>query len=415
MNNDQSKLTEEEQRKRREGGKMGFAEFVALTAAMLSLVALSIDAMLPALPDIGRDLATSNPNDVQLVITVMLLGFGIGQLIYGPISDSTGRKPPIYVGIAIYLVGCVVCILSQSLTVMLVGRFLMGFGVAAPRILTAAIVRDHFEGRAMARVMSFVMAVFIVVPAIAPAIGQGILFIADWRWIFGSFLIIAVVVLLWLGTRLTETVTPERRAPLSFRRNARAIAEVFRTRQAFGYTLATGFIFSPFLGYLSSAQQIFADVYDLKAEFPIYFAVLALALGVSSLVNARLVMKLGMRRLSAWSAAIFTVLSLAFCVFLFTVADQPPFWAFMAYFMVTFFCTGILFGNTNALAMEPLGHIAGVGAAVVGAISAMMSVAAGIVIGQAFDGTIVPLVVGFAVFGVAVLVTMWVTEKGGKS
>ena len=413
MNEEQSSSAEEERRKRREGGKMGFAEFVALTAAMLSLVALSIDAMLPALPDIGRDLATSSPNDVQLVITVMLFGFGIGQLIYGPISDSTGRKPPIYVGIAIYLIGCVICIFAQSLTVMLVGRFLQGFGVAAPRILTAAIVRDHSEGRAMARVMSFVMAVFIVVPAIAPAIGQGILFVADWRAIFGTFLVIAVVVLIWLGTRLAETVTPERRAPLSFRRNARAIAEVFRTRQAFGYTLATGFIFSPFLGYLSSAQQIFADVYDMKAEFPIYFAVLALSLGVSSLVNARLVMKLGMRRLSAWSAVIFTALSIAMSAGLFTVTNQPPFWVFMAYFMVTFFCVGILFGNMNALAMEPLGHIAGVGAAVVGAISAMMSVAAGIVIGQAFDGTIVPLVLGFAVFGVAVLVTMWITEKGG--
>ena len=413
MNEEQSSSAEEERRKRREGGKMGFAEFVALTAAMLSLVALSIDAMLPALPDIGRDLATSSPNDVQLVITVMLFGFGIGQLIYGPISDSTGRKPPIYVGIAIYLIGCVICIFAQSLTVMLVGRFLQGFGVAAPRILTAAIVRDHFEGRAMARVMSFVMAVFIVVLAIAPAIGQGILFVADWRAIFGTFLVIAVVVLIWLGTRLAETVTPERRAPLSFRRNARAIAEVFRTRQAFGYTLATGFIFSPFLGYLSSAQQIFADVYDMKAEFPIYFAVLALSLGVSSLVNARLVMKLGMRRLSAWSAVIFTALSIAMSAGLFTVTNQPPFWVFMAYFMVTFFCVGILFGNMNALAMEPLGHIAGVGAAVVGAISAMMSVAAGIVIGQAFDGTIVPLVLGFAVFGVAVLVTMWITEKGG--
>ena len=195
---------------------MGFAEFVALTAAMQSMTALTIDAMLPALPEIGRDLGTSHPNDVQLVVLIMLLGFGLGQILYGPVSDSIGRKPPIYVGLVIYALGGLVCIFSETLFIMLCGRFLQGIGIASPRIVMNAVIRDRYKGPEMARVMSFVMAVFILVPVIAPSIGQVILIFFNWEAIFWMFLITALLVCIWFSIRLDETLLPESRQPLSF-------------------------------------------------------------------------------------------------------------------------------------------------------------------------------------------------------
>ena len=400
----------------REGAQrpdISFPEFVALVATMFSLVAVSIDAMLPALADIADDMGVGGTNQAQLVVAVMLLGLGIGQLFYGPFSDSYGRRKPIYVGFAVFVTGCLVCLLAENMTMLLVGRFIQGVGVAGTRIVTIAIVRDLFEGAAMARVMSFVMTVFILVPAIAPMIGQGILLFAGWRAIFMMFLIHSLIVLVWFSVRLKETLPPERRHPLSMRRNLRATAEIFRTKQSIGYIIAAGLIFGAFIGFLSSVQQIFDITYGRRLEFPYWFAMMSLALGAASLTNARLVMKFGMQRLSFAALKISTAASVLFLIYLFLA--PPTFWMFMVYMMITFFFFGILFGNLNALAMEPLGHIAGIGASIVGAGTSVISSPLGIVVGQNFDGTIFPLVAGFAVYSLIAIVVMNWAKRPTKS
>ncbi len=391
--------------------ELGMGEFVILAAMMQSLVALSIDAMLPALPEIGHDLQVERANDVQLIIMVMFMGFSLGQMIYGPLADSLGRKRPAFIGFGIYLFGTVICAFSGSLSVLLTGRFLQGIGIAGPRTVMNAIVRDRFDGPDMAKVISFIMAVFILVPAIAPTIGQGMIWLAGWRSIFAMFLVQTLLVLTWFSLRLEETLPPERRTPLSLKNSIRGIQEVFRIRTALGYTICTGLVFSPFLAYLSAAQQIFSGVFDRAEDFPYLFAILALSLGAASFANSRLVSRFGMRRLSMISISFYSASALVFWLLLLTVLPEPPLVVFMGYLMLTFFCVGLLFGNLNAMAMEPLGHIAGVGAAVVGTLSMLISIPIGILIGQAFDGTIRPLITGFAVCSTAAALLMARTQR----
>ena len=383
-----------------------------MMALLISLVALSIDAMLPALPEIGADLGVTRANDIQAVISSLLVGLAVGQVICGPLSDSFGRKPVIYGGIAIFVLGCLLSAFSGDLAVMLAGRVLQGVGAAAPRIVTLALVRDQYEGRAMARIMSLVMAVFILVPALAPAIGQGILLIADWRAIFLVFLVLALVGGSWFALRQPETLAPARRAAFAVGPILGALREALRSRIALGYTLAGGLMFGAFVGYLVSAQQILQEQYGLGELFPLYFAVLALAIGSASYVNARLVMRWGMRPLSSWALRSLALLSLGFLGLAWAAAGEPPLWSLMAYLLAAFFCVGLLFGNFNALAMDPLGHIAGVGAAVVGSLQTAISVILGGLIGQAYDGTVLPLVGGFALLALLSIALMTWTERG---
>jgi DHA1 family bicyclomycin/chloramphenicol resistance-like MFS transporter len=395
------------------GRRLG--EFVTLMALLISLVALSIDAMLPALPEIGRDLGVQRSNDNQLIISVLFLGLAAGQMIYGPLSDSTGRKPAIYLGLILFILGCLLSIFATSFSAMLAGRFLQGIGAGGPRIVIVALVRDCYEGRAMARIMSFVMAVFILVPALAPALGQAILLVAHWRAIFVSFLVLAVTAFAWLALRQPETLTPDRRKPFSLRGIGRAVVETCVNRIAFGYTIASGLIFGAFIGYLISAQQIFQELYGLGRLFPIYFAVLALSIGSASYVNARLVMRFGMRFLSDRSLLVLCGLSVASFVAAAATSGQPPLWALMTYLMIAFFCIGILFGNFNSLAMQSVGHIAGVAAAVVGSLTTFISLALGTAIGQAYNGTVLPLVGGFALLGLGALGAMRWAEAGRQT
>lgn len=391
-----------------------FREFVTLTALIISLVALSIDIMLPALQQIGGDLGAGRANDAQLVVSALFVGLALGQVFFGPLSDSIGRKPAIHAGLLVFILGCLISILATDFTVMLAGRVLQGLGAAGPRSVTIALVRDQYEGRAMARVMSLVMAVFIMVPALAPGVGQVILMIAHWRAIFGFMLTVAAVSLVWFALRQPETLAPERRVGFSPSRILLAVRETCLSRAAFGYTLASGLIFGAFIGYLNTAQQIFQIQYGLGPLFPLYFAALALAIGSASLVNARLVLRHGMRRLSARALGLVTGLSLAFLVLAYALGGAPPLWALMAYMVVAFFCIGMLFANFSALAMEPLGHIAGVGAAVVGSLTTVISMTLGAAIGQAYDGTVLPLVGGFALLGLAAIAVVRWTERGGK-
>lgn len=388
-----------------------FGEFVALMALTISLVALSTDAMLPALPEIGRELGARRANDNQLIVSLLFLGLAVGQVIYGPLSDSFGRKRPIYAGFAIFIVGSLIALLATSFPMILIGRVLQGLGAAGSRIVAIALVRDLYEGRTMARVMSFVMTVFILVPILAPALGQAILLLANWRAIFGLFLVLAFIALGWFALRQPETLLPEQRRPFSLGRVMGAIREVLANRTAFGYTITSGLVFGAFLGYLSSSQQIFQVQYGLGNLFPLYFAILAISLGCASLVNGRLVMRYGMRSLARVALLALGGLSPLFYLLAALMAGQPPLWLLMAYLMLTFFGIGILFGNLNALAMEPLGHIAGVGAAVVGFLSTLISMVLGTLVGQSYNGTVLPLVGGFALYSLASLAMMGWTER----
>jgi DHA1 family bicyclomycin/chloramphenicol resistance-like MFS transporter len=393
---------------------LSFVEFVALMAAMTSLAALATDAMLPALSIIGTELGAPSENANQLVVSLLFFGLAAGQLLYGPLSDTTGRKPAIYAGYVVFIVGCILSIFAGSFGVMLAGRLLQGIGIAGPRSVSVALVRDQYEGRAMAQVMSFVMAVFILVPVIAPAIGQAILLVADWRAIFGAFLVLALLTVSWFGLRQPETLASEQRKPWSLRRIAGAFGEVLHNRTALGYTVAAGLVSGAFLGYLNSAQQIFQIQYGLGSRFALVFAILALALGTASFLNARLVMRYGMRKLSHGAALLMSVFGTLFLLLAASMGGQPPLLLLMAYLMATFFCVGILFGNQNSLAMEPLGHIAGVGAAVVGSLSLFMATPLGMVVGQSYNGTVLPLVMGFAILGgLALGIMLWV-ERGTK-
>ena len=350
-------------------------EFIVLISLIMSLVALSIDAMLPALNQIGQDLGVTNSNDLQYIIAVLFLGMGVGQMLFGPLSDSIGRKPAITIGFGIFLAGCFLSAFAQNFEAMLIGRLLQGFGASSPRIVTIALVRDSYSGRAMARVMSFSMSIFILVPILAPALGQWVMGFAGWRGIFASFIVLTLLVLIWFILRLRETLPLAKRRQFSFGDLGRNLISIASNRTVCGYTLTAGFVFGAFVAYLSLSQKLFQDQYGLGDEFPLYFGVLASSIGAASLVNASLVMRLGMRRLSTIAMTCSLLLSLMFLVIAYTYDGHPPLTWLMGYLLALFFFTGILFGNLNALAMDPLKSFAGLGAAFIGSVSTLLSVA----------------------------------------
>jgi len=386
-----------------------YLEFVVLVSLMMSLMALSIDAMLPALPLIGSDLNVQNANDRQLVVSTIFLGVAVGQLFFGPLSDKTGRKPAMYMGYSLFIFGALLSAFANTFPMMLFGRLLQGLGISAPRAVLLALVRDLYEGRLMARVMSFIMTVLLLIPMLAPSLGQAILLQAGWRSIFFSFVLIALITLLWFALRMPETLPPEKRNPFSPQRIINSTLEIINIRTAFGYTLSAGLISGAFLGYLNSAQQIFQERYALGGRFPLYFAMIAFSIGIASFLNARLVLRFGMRFLVWWSLIAIVGLATLILGVAITTSGQLPLWMVMTYLMSTFFCVGILFGNQNSLAMEPLGHLAGIGAAVVGSLSTLISIPLGTLIGQSYNGTVVPLIIGIAVLsGISLGVVHWV-------
>jgi DHA1 family bicyclomycin/chloramphenicol resistance-like MFS transporter len=342
-----------------------FLEFVILVSMMMSLTALSIDAMLPALAQIGSDLNVQTANGRQLVISVIFLGLAVGQLFFGPLSDKTGRKPAIYAGLACFMAGSLVSMFAISFPMMLFGRLLQGAGISAPRTVTL-------------------------------------------RSIFGSFLLLTLIILVWFAFRMPETLASEKRAPFSWSRIVITTREIIRIRPALGYTVTAGLVSGAFIGYLNSAQQIFQEQYALGELFPLYFAIISLSVGLASILNTRLVMRIGMRLLVRWSLLIIFSLSIAALAIALVTAGHPPLWLLMAYLMMSLFCIGILFGNMNSLAMEPLGDVAGIGAAVVGALSTLISMMLGTLIGQNYNGTILPVVAGLAILaGLAMVVVRW--------
>jgi DHA1 family bicyclomycin/chloramphenicol resistance-like MFS transporter len=392
-------------------GHQASFEFIALMAVMTSIIAFSIDAMLPALPQIAADLGVADVNDRQLVVIVLFVGLALAQIAYGPISDTMGRKPAAYIGFTIFIIGSLLCIFAGTFEVMLIGRFLQGVGAAGPRIVSLALVRDLYSGRAMARIMSMVMGIFIIVPVVAPSVGQVLLLVGDWRLIFVALLAEGIIGLAWFAWRQPETLRADRRAPFSLRRILGAFAEAFSHPVTLGYTVAAGLVFGAFVGYLASTQQVLGELYGLGAQFPIYFGANALAFGAASMLNARLVMKLGMRRLAGSGLAATSALSVVFFIVTLLLDGHPPLWTLMGYLLLTFFFVGVLFGNFNALAMEPMGHIAGVAAAVIGSLATIISSVLGWALGQAYDGTVRPMIAGFAVLTILAGLSMILAER----
>ena len=391
--------------------RLPFVELVVLMAMTMSLVALSIDSMLPALPYIGRDLLVQDSNDTQLIISMVFLGMAAGQLFFGPLSDSIGRKPALYGSLLVFGLGCLLSIFATDFNTMLAGRLLQGIGASGPRVVSVAVIRDQYEGREMAKVMSLIMMVFILVPMLAPFLGQLVLYIASWRGIFVSFLILSVIIFVWFGTRQPETLNPENCKPLTVSAFKHGFLEVCKNRAAFGYTLAVGVVSGPFLMYLSTAQPILEEQYQLGAKFTFYFAAFALSIGVASYVNAKLVIKYGMRRLSYIALILVAVMSLLFAIPASLADGHPPLILFMTYSVLTLFCMGVLFGNMNTMAMEPVGHIAGMGAAVVGSFSTFISVIIAMVVGQFYDNSVMPLVLAF---GGCAVITIGLMIWAGK-
>lgn len=389
--------------------KQSNVEFIIVLSMLMSLTALSIDAILPALSFLADEFGITNPNDRQLVISVIFLGQALGQVFFGPLSDRIGRKTTMYLGYGVFAIGSLISFFSTSFTMMLLGRILQGLGVSSPRAVSLALVRDRFEGVAMARIMSFVMTVFILVPIVAPTFGQAVLTLAGWRNIFSITLVFATLTIIWFALRIPETLAPENRRPFSFRRIIASLREIFGIRAAVGYTLASGLVYGVFVGYLNSAQQIFQEQYQLGGIFTLVFAMISFSLGFASTLNARLVVRYGMEKLVAWALSSQFVLVAVFLGIIALLHAQPPLWGLITFLMLYFFCTGILFGNINSLAMQPLGHLAGIGSGVVGSVSTLISMVLGTVIGRYYNQTIFPLLIGMLVLsGLSILIVRWV-------
>lgn len=390
------------------GDGMSRGEFIVLVAMMMALTALSVDIMLPALPQIGEALGLANANDRQIVIVIYMLGFSIGQLAYGRLSDRYGRKLVLMAGMAIFIAGSLAAALASDFVLLLTARMVQGLGAAAPRVIAIALVRDRYAGREMARVMSFAMAIFIILPVLAPSIGQGLLQVGTWRLAFDFLLLTGIVVALWSGLRLPETA-PDRGEPLPIGEATRFVLE---TPQTIGYAVAGGLAFGSVLSYVSSAQQVFVDVYGLGEAFPLAFGATALMIAVASITNAMLVERFGMRRLSHASLVAFIAIS-ALLVGA-ALLGAASFWLFIGTMMPLFLLFGLVAPNFNALAMEPQGHNAGMASSVVGFASTGLGALGGGIVGHLFDGTVLPLALGFLCLSVlAFLVVVWVEGPRG--
>lgn len=318
-------------------------EFIILVAFLNAFAAISIDAMLPSVGQIARELGAENPNSRQFIITTFFAGLMIGTLVYGPWSDSLGRKPAIIIGLIFYSLGSLVCLLSESFGIMLLGRFLQGFGAAAPRYISIAMVRDRYSGAAMARMMSFVILVFLLVPMVSPGIGQLVLLIASWRTIFMGLLICGVLSGIWLWRRQEETLLPENRRPFSFAALGNAAGQVLRHPIAMGYTIASGLNYGIFIIYLNTSQQIFAEEYAQGAYFPLWFAFFASGFALAMVVNAKLVNLYGMRRLSSLALQVLVAISVLFLGVCLLWGGHPPLWA-----LALFFVHGVFFQRIAA-------------------------------------------------------------------
>lgn len=387
-----------------------FGEFVAMAAALMALTALGIDSMLPALPAIGETLDVTNPNDRQFVISSFLFGFAIAQLAHGPLSDRFGRRPVLGIALLIAVATNLLAAISGSFTLLLAARFVSGMAVAGARVVTVAMVRDCFAGRAMARVMSLVFVVFMAAPVLAPAFGQLVLLVAPWRWIFVGIATVAGAVLGWFWLRMPETLLPENRSPLDLGHILGGFREVCRDRMAVGYTLAATLLSGGLFGFINSIQQIMSDIFGRPHLLTVVFTCVAGTMAVANFMNSRVVMRFGTRLISHGAlTALIVIAAIHLAVGLLEMETLPLFIVLQAMLMG---CFGLAASNFSAMAMENMGRIAGLASSFQGFVSTLGGAVIGAVIGQSFDGTTVPLYAGFLAGGVAALIVVAIAERG---
>lgn len=388
----------------------GFPEFVALIAMMMALNALAIDSMLPALPAIGEALGVASENSRQWVITAYLLGFGVTQIVYGPLADRHGRKPILMIGLGLYVTFSVLAAFSPTFELLIAARVGTGVGAAALRVLAVSIVRDRYSGRTMARVMSLSFLVFLGVPILAPALGQAILTVAPWPWVFGVLAVGGAAFAMWAAIRLPETLHPEDRMPIQVGRIASAFKLALTNRQSIGYTFAITAISGALFGFINSSQQIFFDVFHEPHLFTIVFGVVAGGIAVASLLNARLVERLGSRLISHTALLGFITMSAIHAAV--ALSGHETIWTFAVLQALTMFCFGFIAGNFGSMAMEPMGHIAGTASSAQGFISTTGGATLGFLIGQQFNGSAIPMTLGFTCLGLTALGCVLIAERG---
>ena len=381
-----------------------------MIASLMAINALAIDVMLPGMQEIGASLGEPDENKRQLIITAYLLGFSVMQLVFGPLSDRFGRRGPLAVGVGVYVLAAVGAIFVPTFAPLLGLRFIQGMGAAATRVIAVAIVRDVFGGRQMAEIMSVVMTVFMVMPVIAPSLGQGIMLFGEWHLVFVFMAVIAAAILVWMWIRLPETLKHENRRPLTLTSVATGFKVVMTNRISLWYTLAMAIVMGALFGFINSAQQIYVGIYGLGVWFPVVFALVAGLMSIASFANSKLVMKYGMRRMSHSALIGFILVSsmLAICA----TFGAVPFAVFLTLFAMAMIFFGMIGSNLTSIAMEPLGALAGTASSVQGFIQTMFGAVAGALIGQAFDGTVFPISLGFALLGISATGCVLIAEKG---
>ena len=385
-------------------------EFIALMAALMALNALAIDIMLPAMQQIGESLGVADENQRQLVVTAYVVGFGGAQLFFGPISDRWGRRGPLLVGLCVYVLAAFAAAFSPTFGWLLALRFIQGMGAAATRVIAVSVVRDTFGGRQMAEVMSLVFMVFMVIPVIAPSIGQLVILFAEWHAIFLVIAALGLVFTIWSALRLPETLRPENQRPFTLASIAEGFRIVVTNRMSFCYTIAATAIFGALFGFINSAQQVFIGIYDTGTMFPLLFAMVAGMMAVSSFLNSRFVGRFGMRRLS--QAALIGFLIVTSIIFVLSLLGPIPLPLFIGLFALAMFQFPWIGSNFNAMAMEPLGHVAGIASSIQGFVTTLGGGIIGALIGQAFDGSVMPLSAGYAGAALFALGCVLVAEKG---
>lgn len=393
----------------------GRTEMVVMVAGLMALNALAIDIMLPALNQIAHSVGLTAPgvesdNRQQLIIFSYVLGFGAPQILWGPITDRFGRRPTLFISLIGYIVMAALCILTREFHTLLAARFVQGVFSSGARLVAVSVVRDLFSGRQMARFMSLVMTIFMIIPIIAPAVGQAVLLVAPWEWIFGTLVVFGLAMLGWTWARLPETLAAENRRPLNLRNALGAYGEVIRTPITFGYMCASGIVFGALFSFIASSEQVFREVFHRGEDFVLWFSGIAGMLAVANFTNSRLVEKLGMRRISHTALILFTTLS-ALSALLTTLFGESLY-RFYPLFLLTFACFGLMGSNFSALAMEPLGKIAGTASAAYGFATTTVSSLIGMAIGSQYNGSTVPLMLGFMCLGLSSLVIVLITEKG---
>jgi len=387
-----------------------FREFVALMAALMSINALGIDTMLPALPDIARDLGMTDENQRQWVILSYMFGFGLTQLVYGPLADRYGRRPVMLVSLLLYTATSMIASFATSFETMIVARTLQGMAAAASRVLVVSMVRDCYSGRQMARVMSLSFIVFLAAPILAPTVGKLILLVAPWEAIFHALAAFAAVLAIWMAMRLDETLHPEYRRGINLREIASAARQVVSNRCSLGYTLGLSMTFGAMIGFITSAQQLFTDVFAAEDIFPVLFAVIAGSMGLASYVNSRIVLRLGSRRVSHTALVGYITIGAIHLASAGFIGETLV--SFTMFQFAIMFCSGLLGSNFGAMAMEPMGAIAGTASSVQGTISTLIATLIGIAVGQSFNGSSVPVVMGFFVGGIGALLAVLFAERG---